>query len=477
MRENKAVFTKDELAVNLGDSAVQFLPDGWSCEGVRSDSREIVNGNLFVALKGETTDGHNYIQKAFDLGASAALVDQHWYKDVILSLSKDEIDKCNSKFIIVKDTLKALGKLANIHRRRFNIPVVAIAGSNGKTTTKDLTASVLSQKFKVLTTYRNFNNQIGLPFMLFQLESTHEIAVLEIGTNEPGEIPILSNILEPTHGLITNIGKEHLEKLIDLDGVEMEETFLFGFLHKTGGICFVNLDDERLCKYGIILEDEVSYSSTDKDAMINANISLNENLNPILSFTATYRQFDVQMKTIGYASALNAVAAASVGLHFGLTNDEIISGLEKYQPESGHGYARMLVEKIGNFKILNDCYNANPDSMEMAFHSLKIISGVGRKLAVIGDMRELGEASFEEHKKILEKASEIADLIFIFGVEMNRAYASIYKSNKILQFDTKEELIDTLESEIKENDVILVKGSRGMAMEKIIIELKNRNIN
>ncbi|MFH1050046.1 MAG: UDP-N-acetylmuramoyl-tripeptide--D-alanyl-D-alanine ligase [bacterium] len=477
MRDNKAVFTKEELAANLGDSAVQFISDNWSCKGVRSDSREIKADNLFVALNGETTDGHTYIQNAFKLGASAALVNQNWYKDVFLSLTKDEIIKFNSKLIIVKDTLKALGKLANIHRRRFNIPIIAIAGSNGKTTTKDLTASVLSQKFKVLTTYRNFNNQIGLPFMLFQLDTSHEIAVLEIGTNEPGEIAILSNILEPTHGLITNIGKEHLEKLIDLDGVEMEETFLFGFLHKTGGICFVNLDDERLSKYRIILEDEVSFSSTDKDAMIKAKISMNENLNPVLSFNAAQRQFEVQMKTTGFACGLNALAAASIGFHFGLTNDEIKSGLEAYIQEGGHGYARMIVENIGNFKILNDCYNANPDSMKMAFDSLKMISGTGRRLAVIGDMRELGEASFEEHKKILEKASEIADLIFIYGVEMNKAANAINNSSKILQFDTKEELIESLESKIEENDVILVKGSRGMAMEKIIIEIKNRNIN
>jgi len=477
MRENFVVFTKEELEINLGHSAVQFLPDGWSCKGVRSDSREIKPDNLFIALTGENTDGHKYIQNAFDFGASAALVDQHWYKNVILSLSKDEIDKLNSKLIIVKDTLKALGKLANIHRRRFSIPFIAVGGANGKTTTKDLTASVLSQKFKVLSTFRNFNNQIGLPFMLFQLDSSQEMAVLEIGTNEPGEIAILSNILEPTHGLITNIGKEHLEKLFDLDGVEMEETYLFGFLHKTGGISFINLDDGRLSKYEIILEDNITYSSNNASSMIYGKISLDENLNPKLSITASHRQFDVKMNTTGLASGLNAIAAASIGFHFGLTDAEIKAGLENYRQESGHGYARMIVENIGKFKLLNDCYNANPDSMKMALKSLKAISSSGRKIAVLGDMRELGNASFEEHKAILLEATQITDLIFVVGVEMNKAAKAIDLASKIIMFDTKEDLGDNLLTQIEENDVILLKGSRGMAMEKIIIELKNKYIN
>jgi UDP-N-acetylmuramoyl-tripeptide--D-alanyl-D-alanine ligase len=470
MRENKAVFTKDELAVNLGDSSVQFLGENWFCEGVRSDSREIKKGNLFVALKGETTDGHKYIKDALELGASAVLVDKYWYRD------NEELCR-NLPVIVVSDTLKALGKLANIHRRRFNIPIVAIAGSNGKTTTKDMTASVLSQKFKVLSTYRNFNNQIGLPFMLFQLDDSFQMAVLEIGTNEPGEIAILSDILEPTHGLITNIGKEHLEKLIDLDGVEMEETFLFGFLHKTGGVCFINLDDDRLSKYKFILEDEVTYSCKDKEAMIQADISINETLQPKLKITAIHRKLDVELQSTGFAIGLNALAAASIGFHFGLSDDEIKKGLESYKQESGHGYARMIVENFGKFTILNDCYNANPDSMKMAFKSLSKIQSTGMKYAVLGDMRELGEASFEEHKSILNDAQDVADFVLVVGKEMRKASEVFKDSKKLIIFENKDEIADYLSSKINVNDVILVKGSRGMAMEKIVNELKSRIIN
>ncbi|MFC2131293.1 UDP-N-acetylmuramoyl-tripeptide--D-alanyl-D-alanine ligase [Bacteroidota bacterium] len=469
MLSNTAEFNKVEITVNFGESSAQKLPNDWTCRGVRVDSRAITDGNLFIALKGENTDGHNFVDMAFESGASAAVVNQHWYRD--------NIEKYKDKHvIIVKDTLKALGRLANLHRRRFDIPIVAIGGANGKTTTKDMMASVLAQKFNILKTYKNYNNQIGMPFMLLQLDESHQAAVLEIGTNEPGEIAILSEMLEPTHGLITNIGKEHLEKLIDLDGVEMEETFLFGFLHKTNGVSFINMDDERLSKYQVIMENEFTYGTSNDEAMIIADISLNKELNPLLTIRADERELKVQLSTIGYASGLNALAAASVGFHFGLSEDEIKSGLESYKSAIGDGYGRMVFEDMGSYKVLNDCYNANPDSMKMAFHTLKAVRSSGRKIAVLGDMRELGEYALEEHKTVIQMAVEISDLIYVFGKEMNKALRDFNRKDMINSYITKDDLLQDLIQQIEDGDTILIKGSRGMAMEKIITGLKKQTV-
>jgi len=469
MLSNTAEFNKVEIAVNFGESSAQKLPDDWNCRGVRVDSRAITDGNLFVALKGENTDGHNFVDMAFESGASAAVVNQHWYRD--------NLEKYKDKHvIIVKDTLKSLGRLGNIHRRRFDIPIVAIGGANGKTTTKDMAASVLAQKFNILKTYKNFNNQIGLPFMLLQLDESQQAAVLEIGTNEPGEIAILSEMLEPTHGLITNIGKEHLEKLIDLDGVEMEETFLFGFLHKTNGVSFINMDDERLRKYHVIMEDEVTFGTDNDKAMIKTDISLNNELNPLLTIRVDEKEIMVQMNTIGYASGLNALAAATIGFHFGLSEDEIKTGLESYKSAIGDGYGRMILEDKGSYIVLNDCYNANPDSMKMAFHTLKAVRSSGKKIAVLGDMRELGEHALEEHKTVLQMAVEISDLVIVFGKEMNKALQTFNSKDKIFSYVTKEDLLRGLKEKIEDGDTILVKGSRGMAMEKIIAGLKKQTV-
>ena len=237
----------------------------------------------------------------------------------------------------------------------------------------------------------NYNNQLGIPLVLLQLRNDYDIAVLEMGTNEPGEISILTNYIEPTHGLITNIGKEHLEKLIDLDGVDLEETYLFGFLHKGNGTAFINLDDVRLEKYLILLEKK-SYLGISDKATIRGTIDIDNKLHPKMDIYFNDRHIKAALKTFGYTSGLNAIAAAAVGLHFDLDDTHIKNGLESFIQETGHGYARMVVENIKGLRIINDCYNANPDSMLAALNTLKNIK-TSNKIAVLGDMRELGEAS------------------------------------------------------------------------------------
>ena len=280
--------------------------------------------------------------------ASAALVCDKWYNENKAKLNK-------AALIVVPDTIKALGLLAAYHRKRFNCELIAIGGANGKTTTKDITAHLISRQFKTLKTSGNFNNQLGVPFVLFQIDETIEKAVLEIGTNEPGEIEILANITAPNIGLVTNIGREHLEKLIDLDGVEKEECSLFDYLTKFGGKALINCDDKKLKKYNAKLKNKISFSSA-KDSDIIVKIDFNEYLNPILKVKILEDKFTAQMQTIGLASAYNAIAAIAVAFSAGVSIQNIKEGLESYKLDAPHGYARMALEKIKDFYILNDCY-------------------------------------------------------------------------------------------------------------------------
>jgi UDP-N-acetylmuramoyl-tripeptide--D-alanyl-D-alanine ligase len=371
--------------------------------------------------------------------------------------------------ISVRNTIDALGVLAQHHRRRFKNPVIAIGGSNGKTTTKEMTAHILSTQLRVLKTNQNFNNQIGVPLTLLQLSDDYDIAVIEIGTNEPGEIAKLSSIVEPTHGLITNIGKEHLEKLIDLDGVEMEETFLFGYLKKNGGKAFINFDDERLKEYYGLMDHKVSYG-TSEDSDIKAVIEIDNDLRPQLKVMFDNHELSIKMQTHGYVSAYNALAALAIALDFNLSIERIISAMESYHNDISHEYARMGVITLKGIMIINDCYNANPDSMTAAINSLKQLKIKRNKIAVLGDMRELGESSAEEHKKILDLAAESSDKVFITGTEMHRAF-EFSKNENVIYNDDKTMLSHNLLSIIGKGDTILVKGSRGMQMEKVINEL------
>lgn len=291
------------LASIFGNESLKFIPSNYLSSGISIDTRTIEAGNIFIALKGSKLDGHAKIDEAMANGASAVIVEESFIESIAIDYPH----------IIVNDTLEALGMLAKYHRRLFDYPVIAIAGSNGKTTTKEFTAHLLASRFNVLKTHENFNNRLGVPLMLLTMTQEHEAAVIEIATNEPGEISILSDILQPTHGLITNIGEEHLEKLIDLTGVEVEESYLFGYLLKHDGTCFINTDDSRLAKYSKIIEKKVEYG-TRPTAQVKANIIYNEMMIPTLRIKFEDRKIKANLKTTGRTTALNALAAASIGI-------------------------------------------------------------------------------------------------------------------------------------------------------------------
>ncbi|MDR0927348.1 MAG: UDP-N-acetylmuramoyl-tripeptide--D-alanyl-D-alanine ligase [Ignavibacteria bacterium] len=459
--KNYASFNAIELLAIFGDSCDGFTSE-WSSVGVSTDSRTIEQGNIFVALKGEKYDGHDNIPEAIAKGASAIIV------------STKYISTADIPTIAVPDTLIALGELATFHRNRYNFPVIAVAGSNGKTSTKELIYSILSQRYRCLRTYKNFNNTIGVPQMLLQFSNDYDMAIIEIGTNMPGEISTLSNMVRPTYGIITNIGKEHLELLTDLDLVEIEETFLLGYLLNSNGKCFINADDLRLSKYRRVMINYLSYG-IDSDADFNAAIEFDEHLHPTITFTlpSDTRSYKATLQAVGLAIAHNAVAAAAVGYGMGLSGDEIVAGLNAYVAASD-GYARMVIEEIGGNRILNDCYNANPSSMVMSLKTLSMMRDSEYKVAVLGDMFELGDATLAEHIEVIEYSLMVADKVLLIGDNMLVAADSIQKQmHKIIHFSEVSEIATYIKDVLPTNCDILVKASRGMRLETLINLLKN----
>lgn len=465
MLNNDAGFNHIDLQALFGRANLVNISADWICSGVSTDTRTLSEGDIFVALKGDVTDGHDKVPSAFLNGATGAIVNREWYNENFQIVEEMPL-------VLVDDTLESLGLLARYHRRQFDIPIIAVGGSNGKTTTKDIIAHILESKYNILKTYGNYNNRIGVPLMLLQLNYEHQAAVIEIGTNEPGEIYLLSNIVEPTHGLITNIGREHLEKLIDLDGVEQEETYLFGFLNKHNRKSFINMDDERLRKYDSVIDNKFKYgtgaiASPDNTDLI-VDMNLNENLNPVLKFNFGGIDNTAVMKTKGASTGLNAIAALAVTLEMGLKPEDIIPKIESFEFTRSRGYGRMLVDKYAGIILINDCYNANPDSMESALRTLENASVSGKKYAALGDMLELGDSSAEEHLKIVQKATEVSDFVFLYGKNNAEALEKVSNCGNVKHFTDKQAMSGEIFGMLKQGDILLVKGSRGMRMEDIV---------
>lgn len=463
---NTVPLSYQDLVSCFGQAATH-LPHNISATGVSTDSRTLQAGNIFVALRGETFDAHHHIQSAFDKGAVACIVEQEALGSEQLSLLSNT-DSAN-RLITVANTLHALGTLAWYHRRGFDIPILAVAGSAGKTSTKDLVAHVLGQEFSVLKTQANYNNKVGTPLTLLMLDSSVSAAVIEIGTNEPGEIEYLTAMVQPTHGIITQIGKEHLEKLIDLDGVEREETALFDYLKDHGGSIIVNANDERLIAWYRRNGVRGLLFGVDVDADIRVDVSFDSHLHPIIHVVAADGGMRATLQTVGYAAALNGVAAFACAKAMGMHVADIKRGLESYAPPPSHGYARMVIEEIADVAVLNDTYNANPESMRMALRTLRAYN-TQQRIAILGDMRELGSSAPEEHSSILSEALESADVVIVMGSDFTRA---------AIQFpgvhvcDSPEACAVCLCSQKKAGAAVLVKGSRSLRMEDVISTLRD----
>jgi len=432
------------------------------------DSREVKGGELFVALKGEKTDGHCYIGSVFEKGASWAMVSREWYE------AEGSVKPPRGKgFIVTDDPVAGLQRLSEIYRSTFSVPVVAIGGSNGKTTTKEMVASVLESRFKVQMSRGNRNNHLGVPLTLLQLRQDTDIAVVEMGINHPDEMVLLTAIGKPTHGLLTNIGHEHLEFLIDLDGVAEAELKLFEDLHRRGGIVFVNTDDPRLQAAGSRLAGSIRYGTVESHdhTCWSRDISVERDGRVSFLLCAASGSERVTLNFTGKHNVINAVAAAVVGQHFGLSIHQIKEGLERLVPAAG--WKRLEVVDSCGVRILNDTYNANSDSMRLAINALCDMQCSGKRVAVLGDMLELGAAADVEHERIgryIQQSS--VDLLFSYG---DKAGLICSEAPGICRghFESREKLIEALLQVVEDGDAVLFKGSRGMKLEQVVEALVN----
>ena len=427
------------------------------------DSRIIKQKDLFIAIKGESKDGHNFISKVFNKGVRLALVEESWFRK-----HKDKF--LNKPFIIVKDTIRALGEIARNHRINFNIPVLCVGGSNGKTTTKDLISAVLEKKFRILKTEGNLNNHLGLPLTLLNLNDTHQICVLEAGSNHFGEIKYLCGIARPTSGIITNIQKEHLEFFNNLQGVAKEELTLFDYLVSKPGKnpVFVNYDDDFLRKYAGKKKNinSITYSYDYNTDIKGEFLKFTDFFEPVIKISQKKKSFETKISTFGKHSIYNGIAAAAVGVYFGVSFESIKKALSNFKASSSK---RMEVIRRRKNLFINDAYNSNSDSVKLGLESLKELPGSGNIHIVLGDMLELGKSSKKEHFEVgnLIKRMKFNNL-YTFGKESYNTFMGARGMENNFYFAEKEDLSEFLKKVIKPNDIIYIKGSRGMQMEDVL---------
>jgi UDP-N-acetylmuramoyl-tripeptide--D-alanyl-D-alanine ligase len=427
------------------------------------DSRNIKPKDLFIAIRGDNKDGHNFLSDVFKKGVRLAVVEENWFRK-----NKDKF--LNKPFVIIKDTIKALGEIAENHRLKFNIPVVCVGGSNGKTSTKDLISAVLSKKYNILKTEGNLNNHIGLPLTLLNLNKNHEMCVLEAGSNHFGEIRYLCEIARPSFGLITNIQKEHLEFFKDLKGVAKAEFELFDYLlsKPKENLIFANYDDTYIRNYLVKNRTgkSLTYSFNFKTDLTGKFIRFTETFEPVIKISYKNKNVETKISTFGKHSIFNGLSASAVGLFFGVSFQDIKSALSGFKQASSK---RMEVIVRAKKTFINDTYNSNPDSVKIGLETLKEYKTKNAKHIVLGDMLELGKASEKEHFKIGELVKKMKfENIYTYGKESYNTFLGARGVDNNYYFNEKEDLSEFLTKILKPDDVVYLKGSRGMQMEDVL---------
>ncbi len=409
-----------------------------------TDTRKIEQNSLFFCLQGANYDANTFAEQALAQGAKTVVTQRKELENV-------------KGYYYAEDSLKMLQQLALHHRRMFNIPIIAIGGSNGKTTTKELLTNLMQQHFTLLSTPGNFNNHIGVPLTLLQLRPTHQFAIIEMGINHANEMTELCNIAEPTAGLLTNIGKEHLEGLGSIEGVAKAEGELFEYLQQKNGQIFVNYDDEWLKKMSIGIKAHFSYAQKDKDA---DRLFIPQQLNPNIKFQ--FEHLGIESALNGDYNFANIITAITVANFYGIEASAIKKGIENYVPNN----LRSQWKKTEKNLLLIDCYNANPTSMELAIKNFAATSNFA-KTYIVGDMLEMGTYADEEHKGILNLLKKLmteADKVICIGSIFSQ-FSQLYPFSF---YNNVGQLIETLPISPILNQTVLIKASRGTQLDKII---------
>lgn len=447
---------------------IQEIYDAFkSCVGVTTDTRTLKGGEMFFALKGENFDGNEYALNALDAGASYAVVNE---TSVIAQTSDDP------RLIKVADTLQTLQELARWHRcmtfvEGKPLTVIALTGTNGKTTTKELIKAVLSEKYNVTATEGNLNNSIGVPLTLLKINKDTQLAVVEMGASHPGDIKELVDIALPNYGLITNVGKAHLLGFGSFEGVKKTKGELYDYLRRTADKVFLNVDNPHLCSmahernlhsdperpYSLILPYGLEYQQA---KVLHSDVE-----HPFLRIEIENRIISTNL--VGSYNADNVMAALCVGCHFGVSFDQAVKAVEAYMPSNN----RSQMMKTERNTLIVDAYNANPTSMSAALDNFSTVQADYR-IAMLGDMLELGDDSLHEHQEIIGKALACgAQKICLVGEEFRKALDKSGETGNLMHFMTSEDLADWIGTEDISGAVVLIKGSRGVKMEKIIENL------
>ncbi|RZT93217.1 UDP-N-acetylmuramoyl-tripeptide--D-alanyl-D-alanine ligase [Ancylomarina subtilis] len=414
---------------------------------VVTDSRNVVADSLFFALKGESFNGNKFALDTLEKGCRYAIVDEKSYA-------------IDDRFILVDDVLTCLQDLAREHRRTLGIPILAITGTNGKTTTKELLNEVLKQKFKTSATQGNFNNHIGVPLTLLAMNAETEFGIVEMGANHPGEIKMLCEIAEPNYGLITNVGKAHLEGFGSFEGVKKTKKELYDYLAQNGGEVFINCENEHLM--GMLNQQKTILYGNSEEAFSKARF-LQAEPKLIIELRSPIGKLYIKTQLIGAYNFENVLAAVTLGRYFKIDEIDIKEALESYTPSNN----RSQLLKTDDNVLFLDAYNANPTSMRAAIDNFAAMK-MKNKVLILGDMLELGEESEKEHLHVLDllKEKELSNTILVGNI-----FSSLASDYKYDAFKSVEDLLVYLEKSVLKNKYILIKGSRGIKLEKTIEKL------
>jgi UDP-N-acetylmuramoyl-tripeptide--D-alanyl-D-alanine ligase len=412
---------------------------------ISTDSRNIKANSIFFALKGDNFNGNLYAEQSITKGAAIAIIDD-------ITLKKDE------RYVVVEDTLRALQELASYHRKQLKIPVIGITGTNGKTTTKELTKAVLSKKFKTYATQGNLNNHIGVPLTLLSITKNIEIAVIEMGANHVGEIKELCEIAQPNHGLITNIGKAHLEGFGSYEGVIQAKTELYHYLQEQKGNIFVNADNSLLMEHASITK-KYTYGTKNESNCVGEILSSD----PFLKVKwrkSISDAFTINSNLVGSYNFENVMAAIAIGSYFKIEAKLISDAIEEYVPTNN----RSQVIKTLQNTLLMDAYNANPSSMKAAISNFASMK-VENKVVILGDMMELGNDSEKEHQHVLDL---LMSFQFPYVILIGNYFKQLTLPKFVLNFADTQIAMEELKKHSIKNSTILVKGSRKVQLEKLV---------